>query len=377
MPANFYGGYQGAGSLLPAGILEAMMAPGRNYASAITEAAANIQKQVEEHQKINDLGKVADSFVKLNPEIVGGKESPEYVRYLGMSARERSKFVEGAMSGQKYKEGLEKGRAEMAHVAAQTAGQLATSAATALQQRGLAGYAKSFGELSRTRAPGVIAPEFQNAEGGFTPEAIHAASLAGNPEAANSPNLDNLITAYRRLAPKPADPYAEMNALNRERTALAAETRANAYSADVESRASKPPVAPKGTIIVETIDAKTNAKVRQTMTEAQFAAYQARNPDEVTVKLQKQLAELKAHKAAGAKEIDWSQFLRGGGIDTSPMWGGKDIDSGIKYLETKLGGTAPLAVPADHAAYLKANPDKRASFEATYGKAAAEAILGK
>ena len=130
----------------------------------------------------------------------------------------------------------------------------------------------------------------------------------------------------------------------------------------------------KPTVTVE--DVVNGKKVRRQLTNEQFDAWQGSNPDKATQTLTAKLTELRAAKAAGKTTVDLDQLM-GGGVDLSPWWGGKPIDDGIKYLETKLGGNNPLAnIPQEHIDYAKKNPGKRDSFAKQYGEAAAAAVFG-
>jgi hypothetical protein len=110
----------------------------------------------------------------------------------------------------------------------------------------------------------------------------------------------------------------------------------------------------KPTVTVE--DVVNGKKVRRQLTDEQFDAWQGSNPDKATQTLNAKLTELRAAKAAGKTTVDLDQLM-GGGVDLSPWWGGKPIDLGIKYLETKLG-TAPAS--ADY----KTPEDVRAAYKA-------------
>ena len=110
----------------------------------------------------------------------------------------------------------------------------------------------------------------------------------------------------------------------------------------------------KPTVTVE--DVVNGKKVRRQLTNEQFDAWQGSNPDKATQTLNAKLTELRAAKAAGKTTVDLDQLM-GGGVDLSPWWGGKPIDDGIKYLETKLG-TAPAS--ADY----KTPEDVRAAYKA-------------
>lgn len=110
----------------------------------------------------------------------------------------------------------------------------------------------------------------------------------------------------------------------------------------------------KPTVTVE--DVVNGKKVRRQLTDEQFADWQGSNPDKATQTLTAKLTELRAAKAAGKTTVDLDQLM-GGGVDLSPWWGGKPIDLGIKYLETKLG-TAPAS--ADY----KTPEDVRAAYKA-------------
>ena len=52
------------------------------------------------------------------------------------------------------------------------------------------------------------------------------------------------------------------------------------------------------------------------------------------------------------------------------------MDAAYQEAEKLSGGGASSAIPQDHIDYLKANPDKRDSFDATYGAGEAAKILG-
>ena len=156
-------------------------------------------------------------------------------------------------------------------------------------------------------------------------------SILATPGAANSQTGSRLLE--RVFSQNPEDPLRLMAAQTDQQNAFTAAKNAKLRELELFSPR---PVPAKPTIIVE--DTVNGKRVRRNLTEEQFDKWQEANPDTARALLQKNLTELKAAKAAGKKKVDLNQLM-GGGIDLSPWWGGKPIEDGIAYLETKLGGS--------------------------------------
>jgi len=189
-------------------------------------------------------------------------------------------------------------------------------------------------------------------QGMLRPMGMQEAALSAfsrNPAAFGNPNADNMVTALGRL--RPSDWRPSVVNLPGGISALMTSPNSAQEINRNPGRLDRP-------ITVTTKEGDNTITRRVTEAELANLPRTAPTPDVPdAAKWRGWLTDLKAAKAAGLKEVDRSQLLGGGGVDTSP-WGltaRLPIDDAIKAVEAKLGGSA---APAAGAAPASASSSK-------------------
>lgn len=171
----------------------------QGLSSGLNQAFANIANIISEKKKEYQNGKIADSIVRANPEVLQALgQSPE--QFGSLSAKDKSAAVAGAITADTIRKSQLQAQAMKAQIDQENA-----RTRTLQQGEGFGGeFARLLQDSGNASSRRASAPEGMEGELGNLPPEVTMQSAATKallkfPGAMNSPNLDNNLKGMREL----------------------------------------------------------------------------------------------------------------------------------------------------------------------------------